>query len=262
MANIYDSILSGSFASLGMPPAPKQQPGMMGRGLPSDRLAPSPAGLPNPSPGSGLTPAQIAQMGGWSVNNQTGALGYAAPSPSNPAASAAAGLGAGSVGLPRPRPGNAPTSIDMAAINGQPAAVSGTMKPNGFGGLLGLLTGGLGGGLMEQLTGPSKNGLGGLAGLMGGPQQGGLLQMLFGGGQGSQGTPTPRASAPSYVAQGGALMPLTSMGGGTRRLDGDSGGGPSTGTNVNHHEGSDLDKAHQARRIALGLASPTNGAYR
>lgn len=78
--------------------------------------------------------------------------------------------------MPRPRPGGAPSTIDMAAINGRPQgapavnSVTGQMQP-----------GGGNSGLLSLLFGNSKNGLPGLAGLLGGPQQGGLLQMLFGG---------------------------------------------------------------------------------
>lgn len=99
--------------------------------------------------------------------------------------------------LPRVRPGNAPTSIDMAAINAprispQPVTrVTGQMKPGGSGGLL------------DLIFGPSKNGLPGLAGLLGGPQQGGLLQMLLGGGKHTAGLPRQApamTSAQKYAA--------------------------------------------------------------
>lgn len=196
MASIYDNILNGTFASLGVPQQPTMQPGMLGRGLPSDRLPQGLPGLPNPSPGSGMTPQQVAALGGWTMDNQTGQFGYVPPAPTNPAVSAATTAATG--GVPMPSQPN---------VN----AVSSAMAP-----------GTPGGGILELLTGPSKNGLGGLAGLMGGPQQGGLLQMLFGGGQ--PGSPTPRtAPPPSYVAPGGALMPLTSMSGAPRRTYGDGG---------------------------------------
>lgn len=93
--------------------------------------------------------------------------------------------GAGMPQMPQPRPGGAPTSIDMAAINGQPQghpainSVTGQMKQ-----------GGSPGGLLSLLLGSSKNGLPGLAGLLGGPQQGGLLQMLLGGNRGGARAPT------------------------------------------------------------------------
>jgi hypothetical protein len=178
------------------------QPGMMGRGLPTDRLAPGTAGLPNPSPGSGLTAQQLAQMGGMTVDPRTAQLGYVPPAASTPAATAATSMGAPTAASP--------------GVN----AVSGTMQPQN--GLLALLTGGAGGGLMEQLMGPSKNGLGGLAGLLGGPEQGGLLQQLFGGG-GASGS-APRSIPGSYTASGGMLMPTTTMSGGFRRTEGDTGG--------------------------------------
>jgi hypothetical protein len=204
---IYDNILNGTFSSLGVPRQPTMQPGMLGRGLPTDRLAPGTAGLPNPSPGSGMTAQQLQGLGGYSVDPLTGKLAYSPPTTptaaqSNPALAAATSAGAPTAASP--------------TVN----SVSGTMQPQN--GLLALLTGGTGGGLMEQIMGPSKNGLGGLAGLLGGPQQGGLLQQLFGGGNGSV---QPRtAPAPSYVTRSGALMPLTTMGGGTRRTDADSDG--------------------------------------
>lgn len=167
MASIYDSIINGSFASLGPSAtgwtAPGQSYAGQETGRDPNRLYPSSAGLPNPSPGSGMTPAQVAaaQMGVYG-NPTTGGL---------PASASAYGP-SGGVSMPRPRPAGAPTSIDMAAINGQPGVtrVSSAMQP------------GQGqGGLLELLMGQSKNGQRGLLGLLGGPQQGGLLQMLMGG---------------------------------------------------------------------------------
>lgn len=94
--------------------------------------------------------------------------------------------------VPRARPANAPTRLDMAAINAPMAAaqpvtrVSGQMQPESSGGLL------------DLLLGKSKNGMPGLLGLLGGPQQGGLLQMLLSGAR------KPAAAAP------GAQRPMTS----------------------------------------------------
>lgn len=88
---------------------------------------------------------------------------------------------------PRARPANAPTRLDMAAINGagQPVTrVTGQMQPESGGG-----------GLLELLMGKSKNGLPGLWGLLGGPQQGGLLQMLLRGNGGA----APRVAAPAIA---------------------------------------------------------------
>lgn len=100
--------------------------------------------------------------------------------------------GGGSLGsamppMPRPRPGNAPTRLDMAAINAPQAVsrVTGQMRPES------------GGGLLDLLLGKSKNGLPGLAGLLGGPQQGGLLQMLLGGNRGAAATPAMRPTMPT-----------------------------------------------------------------
>lgn len=236
---VYDNILSGTFNTLGLPQQ-QTQPGMLGRGLPSDRLPQGLPGLPNPSPGSGMTPAQVRALGGWTVDPRTGQLAYAPPSPSNPAVDAATTL-VGGVPLPRARPGTAPTSIDMAAINGLPkTAVSGQMQPAQSGGLL------------DMIFGPSKNGMSGLAGLLGGPQQGGLLQQLMGGGGGGQSvSPQPRAAPPpSYVAQGGALMPLTSMSGAIRRTDGDTGGGALTGSSEHGRAQWEASKIRDRQRNA------------
>lgn len=144
MANIYDDIINGTFSNPAMQtsgwgkPIGNAQPAYSRQGtsgvafnpaegfvpgaIPTsgDRLPQGTAGLPNPSPGSGLTPQQLAAMGGWSVDNQTGQLSYANPS-QNQAATAAGQMAAG-VPLPRPRPPWAPTAIDMAAINGQQGA--------------------------------------------------------------------------------------------------------------------------------------------
>lgn len=142
--NIYDQIINGSFDAIGAKPAylspqtsvaemykgiyppaapkPTYQAGMTGRGLPAsmgmDRLPQGTAGLPGPT-GSGLTPQQLAALGGWSVDPRTGQLAYAQPGPTNPAI-AAATQQAQNVPLPRPRPPNAPTWLDMAAINAPP----------------------------------------------------------------------------------------------------------------------------------------------
>lgn len=185
MASLYDDIISGTFNTLGPSAtsgwtAPTYQSGMMGRGQPSDRLAPGYAAPPNPSPGSGMTPAQVAAA-------QLGV--YGSPSSSGmPATASAYAPTGGSVSLPRPRPGNAPTSIDMAAINGQPGVtrVSSAMQPAQQNG-----------GLLELLFGQSKNRQGGLMGLLGGPQQGGLLQLLMGGKKPAMAAQTPRGLTPS-----------------------------------------------------------------
>lgn len=147
MANIYDSILNGTFASLG----PTIQPGMMGRGFPTDRLPPGMAGLPNPSPGSGFTPEQWAAINSMPLQAKSGELpsptyAYAPSEPANPAL----------------------TAVD-SAVPANMTQVTGQMLPRQQNG-----------GLLEMIFGPSKNGMRGLPGMMGGPNQGGLLQMLFG----------------------------------------------------------------------------------
>lgn len=115
---------------------PTFQPGMLGRGLPpsmgQDRLPQGTAGLPNPSPGSGLMPQELAKMGGWTVDPLTGVPAYVQPN-QNSAVTAANGLAQG-VPMPRPRPPWAPTSIDMAAIMAQQGAnpgMGGAMFGNG-----------------------------------------------------------------------------------------------------------------------------------
>lgn len=103
--------------------------------------------------------------------------------------------------VPRVRPANAPTRLDMAAINAPQGVmrVSGKMEQsNPLASLLG------GGGLLSLLTGPTKNGLPGLAGLLGGPQQGGILQMLFGK-QAPKASPVMAAPAALTSAQRYAL---------------------------------------------------------
>jgi hypothetical protein len=100
--------------------------------------------------------------------------------------------------VPRARPANAPTRLDMAAINAPMAAaqpvtrVSGQMQPESSGGLL------------DLLLGKSKNGMPGLLGLLGGPQQGGLLQMLLSGARkpaaAAPGVQRPMTSAQRYAA--------------------------------------------------------------
>lgn len=141
MANIYDQIINGTFANPAMQTSGWGQPtgspspqysrqgtsgvrfnpgeGFVPGPIPTDRLPQGSAGLPNPSPGSGLTPQQLSAMGGWSTDPLTGQFGYAPPSAVNPAVMAATAQGA-NVSLPRPRPPNAPTWMDMAAINAPP----------------------------------------------------------------------------------------------------------------------------------------------
>lgn len=153
MANIYDNIINRTFADPAMQtsgwgkPVGNASPQYLRQGasgvsfnpgegfvpgaMPTDRLPQGTAGLPNPSPGSGLTPQQVSALGGWNVDPLTGQLAYAKPGATNPAVAAAAGQAAGypavqdygqSAPLPRPRPPWAPTAIDMAAINGQQGA--------------------------------------------------------------------------------------------------------------------------------------------
>jgi hypothetical protein len=182
---------------------PSYQAGMLGRGLPAsmgqDRLPQGSAGLPNPSPGSGLTAAQLAAMAGWSVDPQTGQLAYSNGS-ANPAVAAAAGQAAGyptvqnygataSVPLPRARPPWAPTSIDMAAINGQQGA-----NP-GMGGAL------IGNGQMAPGIAPQ------------GPPPAGIAPTVWAGSNGSS-TPTPPAApitqgTDGYTYQNGKVVGLT-----------------------------------------------------
>lgn len=151
----------------------------------------------------------LPSMGGG--NPALNAINASAPSSSTGPASwmayeggvpVGASMGAAMPPMPRPRPGSAPTSIDMAAINGQPQgtpavnSVTGQMQPNG----------GPNGGLLSLLFGGSKNGLPGLAGLLGGPQQGGLLQMLFGGNRSGAAVPASAyPTSPAVTTVGRAL---------------------------------------------------------
>lgn len=167
---------------------PSYQSGMLGRGQPSDRLPQGTAGLPNPSPGSGLTSQQLAALGGWAVDPQTGQLAYSNPGSTNPAVAAAAGQAAG-VPLPRPRPPWAPTTIDMAAINAQQGA-----NP-GMGGAL------IGNGQMSPGIAPQ------------GPPPAGIAPTVWAGDNGSS-TPTPppmpiTQGKDGYTYQNGKVVGLT-----------------------------------------------------
>lgn len=117
MANIYDQIINGTFSNPAMQtsgwgkpvgsPSPQYSrqgtsgaqfnptAGFVPGAIPTDRLPQGTAGLPNPSPGSGLTPQQLSAMGGWSTNPLTGQLAYSQPTAGNPAEMAAAGQAAG-----------------------------------------------------------------------------------------------------------------------------------------------------------------------
>lgn len=162
---VYDDIINGSFNTLGPSAssgwtAPTYQPGMMGRGLPTDRLAPGFAAPPNPSPGSGMTPAQVAaaQMGIYGSPSYAGGPATAsAYAPTGSASQMEDALIAAGVkpGVPMSQQGATQVSAQMLP-----------RQQNG--------------GLLEMIFGPSKNGMRGLPGMMGGPNQGGLLQMLFG----------------------------------------------------------------------------------
>jgi len=161
-------------------------------------------------PSAGFNPSGIYENvlpsmgGGNSALNAINAVTPTAPMP--PAAWMAYEGGApvaSSVGgapmppVPRGRPANAPTRLDMAAINAPAAAqpvtrVTGQMQPESSGGLL------------DMLFGKSKNGMPGLLGLLGGPQQGGLLQMLLSGARkpaaAAPGVQRPMTSAQRYAA--------------------------------------------------------------
>lgn len=138
--NIYDNILSGTFANPAMqtsgwgqptgtaPPYARQGTsgvrfnpgeGFVPGAIPTNRLPQGTAGLPAPAGTTGMTPQQVQALGGWAVDPRTGQLAYSQPGAQNPAV-AAATQQAQNVPLPRPRPPNAPSWMDMAAINAPP----------------------------------------------------------------------------------------------------------------------------------------------
>lgn len=121
MANVYDDIINGTFASLGTSATGWAAPGQSYAGQETapdpNRLRPSSAGLPNPSPGSGLTYQQIQAQGGYNVDPLTGQLAYTQPQP-NAAAAAAGQMGqGGNIPLPRPRPATPTTAMEDALIS-------------------------------------------------------------------------------------------------------------------------------------------------
>lgn len=155
--------------------------------IPTDRLPQGTAGLPNPSPGSGLTQQQITALGGWATDPLTGQFSYT--DPTTTPATAAAAAQAANVPLPRPRPPWAPTSIDMAAINGQQGA------DPGMGGAL------IGNGQMSPNIPPQ------------GPPPAGIAPTVWADGNGSS-TPTPPPApitqgADGYTYQNGKVVGLT-----------------------------------------------------
>lgn len=225
MASLND-IINGSFNALPSGAAsgwvsPSYQPNMLGRGQPygADRLPPT------------WTPSLAA-------------INAASPPASLPSPTYAYAPTGGGVPLPRPRPGYAPTSIDMAAINGQSPVtkVSSAMDTSQSPGWQ------MGDGLLSLLTGGKFQGLGGLFSMLGGQggnaEQGGFgLGGLLGLLQGGQSTRTPGSYVnplgyddnPSAAAakMGGKnayadgnnmLMPTVSITGKSRKTYGDAGG--------------------------------------
>ena len=131
--------------------------------------------------------------------------------------------------MPRPRPGNAPTSIDMAAIN-RPPGLTGmvpgaipvpraTAAPTGYH---------LGDGLISLLTGGKAKDLTGLFGI---PDQGGLLQLLFGGNRQGAAAVVPARARPTPLT--GTARVAASMGldpGSVSAMEAWHGSGPGSAT--------------------------------
>lgn len=144
MASIYDDIINGTFANSAMQTTGWGKPvdsspsylrqgtsgvnfnpgvGFVPGAIPTNRLPSTSDYAVTPQNKAGIANAQAAYEsgGGYFMDPKTGQFSYTNPTATNPAVTAAAGQAA-SVPLPRSRPPWAPTSIDMAAINGQQGA--------------------------------------------------------------------------------------------------------------------------------------------
>ncbi len=93
---IADALINDTFASFGASatgwaPPGTNNGGFVERTQDPNRLPRGTAGLPNPVPGSGVTPQELQAMGGMVLDPRTNTFGYVAPQPTNSAVAAIGG---------------------------------------------------------------------------------------------------------------------------------------------------------------------------